>query len=537
MIINNSYNTSITGTNFGILSTYPETEYLDSYFFTSVTGDTNIPYTNTINGSSFYYYTDSITISSMGNLSLWIDASDPKCVINTVSNSVSVISAFIDKSISKHIFLSAGAPAYLDFWPITGYHYSSNNRCATFLRNSVFLNKTYFFDLSSEYTIFLVWKDRNTSFGNSIPFALYTIVDELSSEFIFKNQYLAEPQGQWGIRQTDYNIKIDDFKNVLSGENILSWEYNNTDLTSITSQKVTINTLNVNITGNYFIDKDAVLSATGIGYYGGVNENDFLLAELLIYKNVLTDIQKTFIYNYLSDKWNLPYYIDNINYSLITSGGPVSNYSYQDFSSLTSIISLPIQNCLTMLTVDLSGIETSKSEIVKIVYSYGNYNKTITSNFINNSAIFVEKNFSVYVIPSNDKMVQTYYLYLSVFRQDSTINKFILSGDIIKCGIRDFYKNTKLIDSQVTDNNKEVLITMEDNEKNITFINKLNVQIPTQSISGGEVLPLINTDFEESTEEIFLLADILAEDRPKESFKKPFFIPVPSSRINPITPE
>ena len=447
----NTHNINLTGTSFGILSSYPTVSYLDSYLLTDLFGSSTIMFTKTANSNSFYESTDTASVSSVSGIILWIDSQNSNYTI-TENN---IISAFKDKSNSNHIFLSAGAVTRLVTWPITGTQFS-NKACASFKKNSLFSNKSFALNLTGDFSIFLVWKDNNTSFGNTIPFGLYTYSNTLTSELIIKNNYYAEKQGEWGVRFYDGGFRIDNFNGLLSAENVTLWEYVYTGTIATSSNNILIDTTNIPVTGLYFIDNNVTLSGSGLGYYGE-NENDFLLGEMIMFDRKLSNIEKTYIYNYFSNRWNLNLYQENLVYMSELTGGPFRNFSYEDFSILTSVISIPIQSCITKIVIDLANFDVSKSKISKIAYSFNNTETTVTSKIVDNTLVFNDNSFSFLVVPSKNKTIETYYLYLSVYRYDSTINKLILSGDLLKCGIRDLYKNTKLLDSQILDNSKEGL--------------------------------------------------------------------------------
>lgn len=531
MIHFNTYNINLTGTNFGPLSSLPEVDYLDSYLLADLFGNSTIMYTGTANGNGFYQLSNTSSVSSISGIVLWVDCQDIKSTITTNN----IVSAFIDKSDSKHIFLSAGTTTRLVTWPITGTGYSNKN-CVEFNKDSLFFNnKSFSLNLTGDFSIFLVWKDNNTSFGNTIPFGLYTYSNTLTSELIIKNNYYTEKQGEWGVRLYDGGFRVDSFNGLLSTENVTLWEYIHTDIIATSGNNITIDTTNIPVTGSYFIDNDITLSGSGLGYFRG-NDNNFLLGEILLFDRKLSISEKTYIYNYFSSRWNLNLYQENLLYTIQLTGGPLNNFSYEDYSLLTSVINIPIQSCVTKMVIDLSNFDISKSKINKIAYSFNNTETTITSKIVDNTIVFNDNKFSFLIVPSENKTIETYYLYLSVYRYDSTINKLILSGDLLKCGIRDLYKNTKLLDAQILDNSKELLLVSENNEDKNVFLNKLNVNIPIQSLSGGEVEPLINVDFVDNEEVIFLL-DLIADNIVKEKFTKPFFIPVPAPRTNPIRPE
>lgn len=430
-------------------------------------------------------------------------------------------------------------------WPVTCFDYTNKN-ALYFTRDTALFNDSFYLSLSNNYTMYMVWKDLN-EFNFTIPFGFYSVYDNLSGEFVFRRDYnswqLPElPQGSIGMRNTSVGYRIENFFNTLSNNNITIWEKVSSDFLQLSANSMFINNTSINLSTYNFTPIDTVLQGSKIGYLSGNNFNNFLLCELLLFKRNLNTEEKNLVSNYLSNKYCFPYYKENLTFKEEITGGPLSNVTYEDFSALTSYITLPVQSCVTLITIVLSSFETTKSNIQKVVYNCGNINGVVDSSFSSrpNSSSFInfDKNQTIQfiVVPSDVKTLQSYFIYLSVFRTDSTINKFILSGSLLKCGINDLYGRNKFVDSQLLNDSKDLLLVTENLQRNMLYLNKVNVDIPTPALSGGEEKALINTDFEGLEEDIILLSDLI-EDEVVETFRRPYFVPVPAPRTNPIRPE
>jgi hypothetical protein len=430
-------------------------------------------------------------------------------------------------------------------WPVTCFDYSNKN-ALYFTRDTALFNDSFYLSLSNNYTMYMVWKDLNAQFF-TIPFGFYSVYNDLSGEFILRRDYNSEsleelPEGSIGIRNTSVGYRIENFFGTLTSNNITLWEKVSTDFIDLSANSLFINNTSLNLSSYYLTPNDTVLQGSKIGYLSGTNFNNFLLCELILFRKKLSKSESDLMSNYFSNKYCFPYYKENLTFKDEITGGPMSNVSYEDYSSLTSHITLPVQSCVTLITITLSSFETTKSNIQKIVYNCGDLNGVVESSFLsrpnNTSFINFDKNQTIQfvVVPSNTETLQSYYMYLSVFRTDSTINKIILSGTLLKCGILDLYSKNKFVDSQILNDSKELLLVTENLQRNMLYLNKVNIDIPLPALSGGEEQALINTDFEDLEEDIILLSDLL-QDEVVETFRRPYFVPVPSPRTNPIRPE
>ena len=538
MLIYNTNNVDITGTRFGPLKQFPDTNILDSFLLTDLFGNSTFNYDLTSNGNSFYEPTDAAALSSAlkFNTVLWLDSHDLS-LIGLSSGSTTAITGMYDKFYNFFFYVSGDEPVNVETWPLTGTDLLETN-CLKFDKNTILVNNDYeyVFDQSMGYSLYLVWRDYNNSFDTTIPFCIKTNYLSSISELTMKNQYLSTVQGKVGFKGKD-GLYIENYHDIFYNAGLLSWEYFGSEFSAASSHTMFFNNSSISLSSDYFFENEFVYNTTGVGYIGDNNRNNFHFGELILFDKILSNSEKSYLYNYLSNKWNLNLYRENLSYSTEITGGPMVPFSYQDYSALTTVIPLPIQSCVTKLTISLSGYETSKSQISKVFYSYKDTSGEISSKFTGSTASFIDNKISIILSPNNVSTVESYFVYLSVFRQDTTINKFLLSGQLLKCGIRDFYKHSKLIDSQVANKSKDIILVSEDTDKSLVFLNSLDVTVPSQALSGGDLRPLINEDFADVEEPIFLLSILLEEETAKEKFKKPFTTLTAPAKINPITPE
>lgn len=534
MYHSNTYELILTGTNFGLLSNYPRAVYLDGYFFNDLFGNTNINYTYTISGNIFLSGASAQSISALPGLVTWLDASDS----NKTLTSVYGVTGLIDKSPQQRLYL-ANEPIQSCIWPISG-GYNNNLSAVNIIGTNYFYNSSFCISLSSPFTLLVVWLEKNSVLGENYPFSFLTEYNNVTGDLVFINNY-DNNTATWGYRESTYGILLTGIPFRDLKENYFIWTHYGNGPLAVSSQKLDIfNTTFSGATDFYYISGDPAAPATTIGSYSGINTNNFIFGEMMLFNRVVSGIELIDIKNFINKKWNFNLYEENVFFNAELSGGPFSNITYEDFSLLTSEITIPIQSCVTLLTINLSSFDQSVSKISKVLCNYNNTitelspSIDITSGQI--TSILKDNIINILLNPAKDKFLSTYSIKLSVLRFDSTVNKLHLSGNILKCGIKDYFSNSKLIDSQVVDDSNNVLILTEDTEKKLMFINKINVNIPTQTLTGGDVEPLVNTELVSPESDIVLLADLLEGETVKETYKIPIIPPLPRPRINPILP-
>lgn len=538
MLYSSNYNLILTGTDFGELINYPKANYLDGYFFSDLFGNTNITYSNTICGNVFLSSIDPSNIGSLPGLIAWVDTSDiSKVLTGTSMTGVTGITAIIDKSPYSRTF-KANTFIELTDWPIP----SENQKPAARLRSTnYFYNSTICLSLTSPFTLIYVWKDINEIPGDNYPLCLQTEFEQITGEIVLINNYITNTS-KWGYRESTYGILITGtpFKEI--GENYFTWTHTGGTPLSTNTQYLEVLNLPITATDSYYISGGPPLAAkaTTIGSLCGEWVNDFIFGEMLLFNRVVSGNELIDVKNAINKKWNFSSYMENLNYYYTVTGGILSSTSYEDFSALTSIITIPIQSCVTLLTLNLSAFDITVSEVSKVQVEYNDIYKEITSNLevVGNDIKPILKNnkIDLVLMPDKNNYVSTYTISLSVYRFDSTVNKFILSGNLLKCNVLDYFKNSNLIDAQILDNINDILLVNEDPDKKIIFLNRLNVEAPVQILTGGDVEVLQNIDVISPEDDVILLSDLLDDESEEQPLKVPIIPPLPRPRINPIQP-
>jgi len=225
------------------------------------------------------------------------------------------------------------------------------------------------------------------------------------------------------------------------------------------------------------------------------------------------------------------------------SGGPISNYTYEDFSKLNSNIFMGIYFCTPTVYISLSSYDESVSPISKIIFDVSGNISTLYSQ-ISTQTISAVENFVI--IPPKNNLIEInlspgekYSTLaksgLSVFKFDGTINTFTLYFSVLHCGILDLYQDAYILNSQILDKSNLVLLTVEDNNSKRVFNSILDTNIPFFLLSGGDNVSL--GEFEEQPEEVFELETASSVFLASEIRQVELpVVPTPKPKINPITP-
>lgn len=541
MLYSSKYDLVLTGTDFGELKNYPKATYLDGYFFSDLFGDTNITYANTITGNIFLSAATDSYISSLPGLLVWLDTSDRSKILTGTMTGVSGITALMDKSPSQRLF-KANTVIELTNWPLSGGYYNTNY--AAHLRSTnYFYNSTFCLTLTSPFTLIFVWKDVSEVPGDTYPLCLLTEYSNLTSEIVLINNYESS-RSLWGFRESTYGIIMTGIPFKDNKEHYFTWTHVGGEPLALSSQNLEIFNSPFSAVDFYYISGGQPLEAkaTTIGSLCGLDVNSFIFAEMLLFNRVVSGGELIDIKNAISEKWNFySKYIENVSFSTTITGGVLSSTSYEDFSLLTSRVTIPMQSCVTLLSINLSAFDITVSDISKVLCEFNDEVKEISSSLeivdTDIQPVLIDNKIEIVLYPDKVNHVGTYNVMLSVYRFDSTVNKFILSGNILKCNVLDYLSNNKLVDTQIMSNPKDVLVLNENYDKKLLFLNKLIVDSPSQLLTGGDIQDLINTDVISPEDEVILLSDLLNDGvQVEQELRVPIIPPLPRPRINPILP-
>lgn len=562
----NQFSLSLTGTNYGLMNQYDRANYKNGYLFTDIFNNTNYMLPTTTHGGGFYTKLTTSDIKDLSGLKVWIDASDTSSITLSTNSVVTRVIKIVDKTDFGHVYdrLLSSNIILTAFWPVVGYSLydqeyfntnynflSSTNRCIEF-NSSNFLNcSSVEIDMYKPFSLYYVWKNNFVGeLEKTMPFSFITNVSGVSSELIPNIAYSSNSDLIIGSRDSLYGFKINSLSayNVnFSYPNIFEFVYTGSFVNSVTSQNIAYNGYtNLSSDGEFFVsDIFQKQYTSSIGYSGDNNTNSFLFGEMLAFDRILSPSERESLINTLFDKWKINLIYENYDFNLPpTSGGPFRNITYEDFSLLTSNFEIPVQSCVTMLTLSLSSFDESVSKIKKITYEYNDTYGEINTLVKNTLQIGVtgytsipEKEIKLLLKPSNTKFFDALTIKLSVIKFDGTVNKINVNGNITQCGIRDLHASTYLIDSQIIDNLDKQLLVMENKNLNQIFLTKIDTDLQKIYLSGGDLVELSPDSELGQEEQIITLAEIFEEEiTSKPVFKVPFIRPPVLREINPIRP-
>ena len=569
----NSYNFLLSGTNFGLLNSYPKAKFYDGYFFTDYSGNNDLSYTDTISGGILLEEFTSSEIPT-DNMLFWLDSSDSSTVVLDEANNILSLK---DKSGNKDDYdqdkfftsTSSSNAVLTSFWPVyssggftSEEEISTNfNSVSSYLKQCIKFNQNAFlgcsgfsFDFNTgPLTVFFIWKDNNKT-SRTIPFSLKTKTGTLTSEFVAHVNHfedLSYPAITWGTRGTGsldpaeqpigFRITPLSSSDLFNSPNITFYyapsggEYNVYEVDS--------DNISLKPDDSWFHTYYTSTSTFNtIGYKDDENVNDFYFAEILAYTRSLNDIEKNKIFNYLVKKWYLfDVTRDNTIFTDYTSGGAFTNNYYEDVVLKESFFSIPIQSCTTQLSIILSAFDSTSSDISKVLCNYKDQTYKLETP-LNISTLSAEnikrmRKIDVLLNPEGNLHRNTYSIKLSVYKFDTTVNVVTLTGEILKCGIHDLYYDNYLLDSQLSYSSNKVYIVNENRENKQLFLNTLDITTPQQVLSGGDEVILQNIEFLQEQESTISLAELLGiVEQQTSSYKRPVISPVTNPNINPVSP-
>jgi hypothetical protein len=570
----NNYTLNLTGTNFGRLDSYPKIDYYNSFLFTDLSNNTNISYPATAFGGSFFSAYASSSIKNIPNVSLWLDSNDTSYLKLSSNGKSTVVLSLCDKInniefnrvTANNLITTAYWPYLLDYSERdqldfnTYYSILSNTPKVLNLLNSNFLEtSSYEIAKNDQIDMFFVWRDNNYgenyySPDRTIPFSfIVSDVAGVSSELIAYASADTDPRFIIGTRDGQFGSAINSITGLpfnFSSPHVLEFRHDGTYSQDFSSHNIHQNNIGAIQNSTYYLP-DLISKkryTTSVGYSGDNNTNNFYFCELILFKRIVSDTERSYLLNYLYNKWRLDYFLDlpynTTIYEEIT-GGPFSNISYEDYSVLTSTYDLPVQSCVTQLIVSLSSFDESVSDIKRVLYSYNNIygelNTSVkmesTSKGISAHTYFGDRYISILLKPDNYKFFSNFTVKLSVVRFDDTINKIDLNGSITQCGIRDLHNDNYLIDSQLLDDIDRAMLVFENKDLNQIYLTNTDISTREVHLTGGDFVELVNEETIDVQESIITLAEILdLEVTTKPVYKVPVIQPPVTVNINPVTP-
>lgn len=214
-----------------------------------------------------------------------------------------------------------------------------------------------------------------------------------------------------------------------------------------------------------------------------------------------------------------------VTFTQVVSGGTIQNYTYDDYSSQTTPLSIGNYFCTPTIIFSFKSYDESVSPVKKITWEYQNKVSSLSPKISSTKLIiplpgdeFLISDISKVLKPKNQSIqldcipdpqyIKLETVYLSVFKMDNTINKFTIYFNIIQCGLLETFGTSSLINSQILDSSNKILLTIENKETNNVYNTILNTDIPFYLLTGGDVVQLDLDSLE--PEEIFDLEDTSA---------------------------
>jgi hypothetical protein len=166
-------------------------------------------------------------------------------------------------------------------------------------------------------------------------------------------------------------------------------------------------------------------------------------------------------------------------FNSVVSGGPMYDVCTQDFCY--KIVDVPSVNlfCTTTVYFNLTGLDESDSNIIKIIYDFDDKGGIIEQNYTFNSAQAINpkdiiKSKTYY---PTARLATTYTPSISVIRSNCCINTYRFTLCAFRCSVLDMYENVALLNAQQS-TPFNVILTLENERDLQLFSSILNISDP-----------------------------------------------------------
>ena len=163
----------------------------------------------------------------------------------------------------------------------------------------------------------------------------------------------------------------------------------------------------------------------------------------------------------------------------VVSGGPMTNVCTQDFCY--GVVNVPSVSlfCTTTVYFNLTGLNETDSNIIKIIYDFDDNSETVEQNLTFNhtqpiSPKTIIKSRTYY---PTDRLTTTYTPSISVVRSDCCINTYRFTLCAFRCSVLDLYENVSLLNAQQS-TPFNVILTLENERDLQLFSSILNISDP-----------------------------------------------------------
>ena len=229
-----------------------------------------------------------------------------------------------------------------------------------------------------------------------------------------------------------------------------------------------------------------------------------------------------------------------ITYDSVVSGGPLADTCYQDFCYQKIELTPVTIYCITTVNFVLTALDDSVSDIIKIVYDFGDGSPIFFNDY---KAGKIDAISPKNIIVSHDyypteKVVTTFTASISVLYNNCCINTYTNVLCSYRCGILDMYEDTYLLDATQSKDSNNIIFTMENLPRRQIFDNVLDLNEPVPYLSA---LPNVLEPVPQVEPRITLRRGLTAQRVRRSPIKPPIptfiYIEGPGIDLNPNAPE
>jgi len=172
--------------------------------------------------------------------------------------------------------------------------------------------------------------------------------------------------------------------------------------------------------------------------------------------------------------------------NVFVSGGPLYEICYQDFCYRSTEVQGQSLFCVSTVTFILTALDETVSEIIKIMYDFGDGSQTVINSyeFTNPTAPSPKDLIVSHEYYPTEKTITTYIASVSVLYNNCCINTYNSRISSYRCGILEMYENVKLLDATQTKDSFNILMVMEDAGRKQIFDTLLDLDEPMPYLSA-----------------------------------------------------
>lgn len=222
--------------------------------------------------------------------------------------------------------------------------------------------------------------------------------------------------------------------------------------------------------------------------YLSVSSNAFQITDIYMKSDgfsfyiIANDVNEIINYKINYNSWELPLSGNDIDiiFDYNLNGGSF-NIAYNDLSNIKQKNEGNYIFCESEVNFDFSEFDQTVSKIIKIIFNPNNGSELqkFTTDFLNGGARYpVLSSIKAKYYPS-DLFYTYYYPNFIISYEDGTSINLTIPLTSIQCGIFDSYKNRKITESLIYDENKSnILLFINDENDNNMYIGDIYTRLP-----------------------------------------------------------